>query len=442
MARLLRAFARVYRMSQWTRRRFTPAGQGLLYLLIAAGVFGIDTRRTAAFQIFSLTGSLLLLAWLFSLRLRATLQLERRLPEFCTVGEPFHYRQIVRNCGGRAVSGLRLRDELAEDFPGVDEFRRERHRGDSTVNWVDRRIGYPRWLELIHYRRGAAIDELPLPALAPGASCEAAIPLTPMRRGALRFQRSRLLRADPLGLVNAVADYDLPGEVVVLPRRYAVPELALPGARRFQRGGVSLSLDLGDSQEFVQLRGYRPGDPLRHIHWRSFARIGEPVVKEFQDEFLTRYALVLDTFAEGVPPEDFEAAVSVAASFVSSIHTRDALLDLMFVEDRAYRITTGRGVGQAAELLRVLAAVEPSPRADFALLTQQTLTHAAAITGCVLVLLCLDEKRRDLVGRLRGLGLAPLVLVIGTDPADHTEPGVHWVDPLDVAASLAKVRAA
>ena len=47
MPRLLRAFVRVYRFSQWTRRRFTPAGLAVLYVLLAATVFGVDTRRTA-----------------------------------------------------------------------------------------------------------------------------------------------------------------------------------------------------------------------------------------------------------------------------------------------------------------------------------------------------------------------------------------------------------
>jgi uncharacterized protein (DUF58 family) len=441
MDRLLRAFARVYRFSQWTRRRFTLAGQALLYLLIAAAVFGIDTRRTTSFQIFALAASLLLLAWLKSLRLRPGLHLERRLPEYTTVGEPFCYRQIVRNQGPRVAVGLRLRDELAEQFPSADEFKRSRGRGDTAVNWVDRRIGYPRWLELVQRRRGGAIDEIALPALAPGTRHEVSIPLTPLRRGTLRFERSRVVRPDPLGLVNAVANYDLPGEVVVLPRRYPVPELALPGVRRFQHGGVNLSLNVGESQEFVQLRDYRPGDPLRHIHWRSFARLGEPVVKEFQDEFFTRYALVLDTFGVTVAPESFEAAVSVAASFVSSIETRDALLDLMFVEGRAYRLTTGRGTGQSAELLRVLAAVEPSIATDFALLSQQVLMHVGALSACVIVLLGLDDERRALIERLTALGLAPLVLVIGQRPAGRTDHAVHWIDPQDIAASLAGVTA-
>jgi uncharacterized protein (DUF58 family) len=437
MGRLLRAFIRVYRFSQWTRRRFTPAGLALLYVLVAATVFGVDTRRTVAYQLFGLAIGLLAIASLGSLRFRPQLTFERRLPPYVTVGEVFSYRHRVHNRGLRRIARVRLRDELAERFPDPQTFRHARGARDPQVNWVDRRIGFPRWLELVRRGRGADIEDTDLVDLPAGHSIEITLSATPLRRGVLRFERCRLLRPDPLGLVNASSGVDLPGELVVLPRCYPMPPLTLPGARRLQRGGVALSHDVGDSQEFIQLRDYRPGDPLRHIHWPSFAKAGKPVVKEFQDEYFTRYALVLDTFGDAGSDVEFEAAVSVAASFVSGLQIYDALLDLVFVEDRAYRLTVGRGLGRTLDLLRELAAVEPCRAHSFDLLAAHVLDHAQALTGCILVLLRMDEQRRRLVQRLRGLGVQLLVLV--TAPERTTpEDGVvtHAVNPRDVGASL------
>jgi uncharacterized protein (DUF58 family) len=436
---LLRQFARAYRVSQWHGRRFTPAGRALGYMLIAAAAFGLDTQRTTAFQIFALAAALLLVAWLASLRLRPKLAIERRLPELATAGEPVRYRHVVRSDGDAPLAELRLRDELAEDFPSVEEFLRERSRPEPGVNWVDRRVGFPRWLAMVQRRRGAVIGEVSLPGLLPQRAVEVSMTLTPLRRGALVFARSRVLRPDPLGLVNALSTLDAPGRLVVLPRRYPLPPLALPGARRFQRGGVSLSQSVGDSQEFTALRDYRPGDPVRHIHWRSFARLGEPVVKEFQDEFFTRYALVLDTFGDDLPQTVFEAAVSVAASFVDGMHTQEALLDLMFVEEQAWRLTIGRGLGQQADLLRALAFVTPRPADQFASLAQHVLLHGSALSACVLVLLRLDEERRVLLRALRAVGIHLMVLVVAparVNTVDDTT-AVHTIDPTDVAGSLA-----
>jgi hypothetical protein len=134
---------------------------------------------------------------------------------------------------------------------------------------------------------------------------------------------------------------------------------------------------------------------------------------------------------------EFEAAVSVAASFVSGLRIHDALLDLVFVEDRAYRLTVGRGLGRTLDLLRELAAVEPCRGHSFELLAAHVLEHAQALTGCILVLLRMDEQRRRLVQRLRGLGVQLLVLVTTPEPPGPEE-GVtmHAVNPRDVGTSL------
>ena len=437
MSGLLRAFVRVYRFSQWTRRRFTPAGLALVYMMMAATVFGVDTRRTVAYQLFSVAVALLAIASLGSLRFRPRVALERKLPEHATVGEPFSYRQLVHNLGPQRIADVRLRDELADRFPDAETFRRTRGAGDPRVNWVDRRIGFPRWMELVRRGRGGDVEEATLAHVPPGHSIEVTVSVTPLRRGVLRFERCRLLRSDPLGLINASVNVDLPAELVVLPRCHPVPPLSLPGTRRLQRGGVALSHNVGDSEEFIQLRDYRPGDPLRHIHWPSFAKAGRPVVKEYQDEYFTRYALVLDTFGDATADDAFEAAVSVAASFVAGLQMRDALLDLVFVEDRAYRLTVGRGLGRTTDLLRELAAATPCQEHRFERLAAEVLEHAASLSGCILVLLRLDQDRQRLIRNLRAQGVHQLVLVMDAAvPVAEDGIAVHAIDPRDVGASL------
>jgi uncharacterized protein (DUF58 family) len=436
---LLAGFARVYAASQWMRLRFTRAGEGVLALCVAAGVLGVDTQRSMGFQVFALCAALLLVAWFATLRGRGTaLVVQRELPRFATAGIPFSYRVRVRNAGGKAVPSARLREALAERLPTRARFRRAALEAASEGNWVDRRIGYPRWLTLARHLRGGDIEEAALPALLPGTAAEAAIRMTPLRRGTLRFAATHVVRPDPLGLLNAIQTWPASGELVVLPPRYPVPPLALPGARRLQRGGVNLAAAVGESEEFVQLRDYRPGDALRHIHWRSFARLGKPVVKEYQDEYFTRYALALDTFGTRVPEASFEAAVSVAASLVATLDQQDALLDLMFVEDRTYVFTSGRGLGEAAELLRVLAAVEPAEQGEFARLAHHVLGNARRLSGCIVILLELDEARREFLERLRPLAHALVLLVAEQPPA--RESGVTWIDPRDVAGSLGQLK--
>jgi len=165
------------------------------------------------------------------------------------------------------------------------------------------------------------------------------------------------------------------------------------------------------------LREYRRGDPLRHIHWRSWAKTGKPIVKEFEDEFFTRHALILDTFTARPPGEVFEEAVSVAASFACTVLTQESLLDLLFVGPQAYCLTAGRGLAHADQMLEILASVRSCADQPFGALELLVMNHVQVVSGCICVLLAWDEPRRALVEKLKALGLPVLVLVILDKPA-------------------------
>jgi len=411
-------FRVAYSASQWLRHRFTPAGLLLFGGFVAAGIFGANTRQTLAYQIFSLIAAALLVAILAGLPRGQRFTVRRRMARFATVGEPLHYELLVANPGPRPEAGLSLTDDLEQALPSYEEFRRTDDPADRRRNWFDRVVGYPRLLGLIQRRRGASVAPIDLPAVPPRDTVRVDASLTPLRRGYLRFARINIARPDPLGLFRALQRHDSPGTLLVLPRLYRVPRIRLDGRRRYQRGGMSLASSVGDSQEFLSLRDYRPGDPLRSIHWRSFARFGKPVVKEFQDEFFVRHGLILDTFADPGSAARFEEAVSVAASFAVAVPDQDSLLDLMFVGNRAYRFTAGRGLAQSENMLEILACVQPSLDRDFSDLSRLVLAHVHEMSGFICVFLDWDPPRRELVSRLRGAGIPVQVFVV--TPPDGT----------------------
>jgi len=180
---------------------------------------------------------------------------------------------------------------------------------------------------------------------------------------------------------------------------------------------------VGRSDEFVALRDYRRGDPLRHIHWRSWAKAGRPIVKEFEDEFFVRHALVLDTFTAEPHSEILEEAVSVAASFASTVLTQESLLDLLFVGAESYCFTAGRGLGHVDRMLEILAGVRACRDQPFPMLEHLVLSHISAVSGCVCVLLAWDEARREFVKRLQTLDVPVLVLVVAAPGRAGLDPG-------------------
>ena len=105
-------------------------------------------------------------------------------------------------------------------------------------------------------------------------------------------------------------------EAVELLVRPATVDLAgLPvGQIRDLEGVPSDQLSMSDLA-FHALREYVPGDDLRHVHWRSSARAGQLLVRQYHDSRRTSAVLLVDTRPDAYAgPDDFELALSVAAS--------------------------------------------------------------------------------------------------------------------------------
>jgi len=433
MKRLLyHSFRIFYLLQNWRRRRFTDSGTIALIALASSAVVGLDTNKTMAYQVFAFLLSLFIIAMIFSLFFRARFSGDRILPKFGTAGEPFEYRIVIQNLSPKIQNGLFLFENLEDPRPTFEEFLHTPEPDEERRNLFDQAVGFYRWQWLIFRKQGPRIKSQPIPALMPNEKGIVKIDMLPLNRGYLRFKSITICRPDPFGLFYAFITIPAPKSLMILPKQYTLPQIHLPGSRQYQSGGVALTSSIGESEEFISLRDYRPGDSLRRIHWKSWAKIGKPVVKEFQDEFFVRHALILDTFENpyGHNPlknkeqnrflhyEIFEEAVSVAASFVCSIQTQESLLDLIFVGPEAYCFTAGRGLAHTDKILEILASVRICREKPFSLLPPVVTERAAILSGCICILLSWDEDRKNFIRQLRELNVPVLVLVV----TDSSEP--------------------
>jgi uncharacterized protein (DUF58 family) len=402
----------------WLRRRFTLAGWSVVVGGLFAGAFGLDIENSVSYQAFALLLALLLFAGGFSFFFRAKFSATRRLPRVGTAGQPLPYRVLVTNRTAKNQSGLTLLENLADPRPTFEEwlaFQLAEGRRVRPFRVAQKRRKNP--------FRMATVKAAEIPPIPANGEAEVQAEVFPLRRGILHFSGVTIARPDPFGLFRAFRKVAVPQSVLILPRRYPLPAIALPGALRYQEGGVALAANVGRSEEFVALREYRRGDPLRHIHWRSWAKAGKPIVKEFEDEFFVRHALVLDTFDEEPNSEVLEEAVSVAASFACTILTQESLLDLLFVGHQSYCFTAGRGLAHADQMLEILASVKHCADKKFAVLESLVLNHLAAVSGCICVLQRWDDARQQFVAKLKVLGVPLLVLVVIPAGAKKPEPG-------------------
>ncbi len=168
---------------------------------------------------------------------------------------------------------------------------------------------------------GASSVPVPLLRLRAGRDTTVVYPVPTARRGVVGIGPLRVVRRDPLGLLTLPRSHGGVDQVWVYPRVHQLT--AVPA-------GVVRSLDgLIDrvphgSITFDTLREYVVGDELRHVHWRTTARVGELMVREHVDTSLPRLVVLLDDRAAAYPApesphepcEAFEAVCEAAASIV------------------------------------------------------------------------------------------------------------------------------
>lgn len=416
---IYRFFYFSYALEQSRRRRLTIQGLIILLCLIISAVLGLDTTQNMTYQIFTFLLSILLVSIVVSRFFTFRFNAVRILPRFATVGVKLKYRIVIYNKTNKIQNNLKILESFADPRPSFKEFSEIPEPNEEKRNSFDR--SYYRWLWLIARKRVATAKAIELPALLPNSKTEIVYEINPEYRGVIRFANLTVIRPDPFGLFNACVTNYLPQSLLVLPKLYHLPAIKLPGLRRYQSGGVALASSVGDSEEFRSLREYRPGDPMRKIHWKSWAKVGKPIVKEEQDEFFVRHALILDTFQDIKYSEILEEAIAIASSLACEVQTQESLLDLMFVGHEAYCFTFGRGLSHTDKMLEILASVVACQDKTFDSIIPVVMERISLLSGCICIFLTWDESRQKLVNYLKGMGIHTLVLIILENEAESLE---------------------
>ncbi len=340
---------------------------------------GVDTRRTQVYLLFAgAMGVLVMARGILYAPPRA--RLDCRLPFRATAGVPVavHAR----------VTGVRRPEDLCLLFP-------------RPIRW------------------GASIRFLRRETLVtsvPDRAVEVAVEVRPARRGRYVLRAPTLRATDPLGLATGPARRGPEHTLLVYPPYYTLEAFPIPAGRRYQPGGIPLSSNTGDAIEFVGTRDWRQGDPIRNIHWRSWARRGAPVVKEHQEEYFSRIALVLDTFVPRRPraadERAFESAISVLASIADFYSRSDHVVDILAAGPEVYDVSTGRSLAYLENILDVLSCLEPCREPSFEVVGPALFDRLAQITTVVAVLQDWDPARESFLREVRARGTAVHVIVV------------------------------
>lgn len=428
---LYRRYHRWSAFGAFLRQRVLPGAWLLMGGGVASVLLGADFEKSIVVVLTMLMFGLLVVAFFWAFFRRAQISAMRRVPARGAVGEVLRYPVSVRNEGRRRLRDAYLREAGDDPRPTKWEFLHLREPGEEDRNFFDRASGFYRWKWLLARGGGwRALGRSEALDLAAGEEALVMLAIMPLRRGVLSLEDLRVELPDPFGLFQRRRpSLNERAEVLVIPKRYRLPPFDLGGRSELRVGGETASTVRGEGGEFLGLREYRAGDSLRKIHWKGWARTGQPVVREDEELRFPRYGLILDTSLQETGREQLEEAISVAASFVSTMERDNCLLDLMFVRDEPEVFTAGRGVARPDRLMEVLARVEGSEWGGYESLRHLVLEYAGELTAAVLVFSGWDEARREFLKALRGAGLELRVYAVGVGeaPAEVRGAGVSWL---------------
>lgn len=181
------------------------------------------------------------------------------------------------------------------------------------------------------------------------------------RRGWYRFSETAIETILPLGLFNSAVVRRAATRLVVYPR------LGDVDAAFFRELDVSLEFIRRTRQsraeeDFRGLREFREGDSPKWIHWRSSARLGKPVVKEFEEPQSRRVLIILDTNLQRLGPQRFpafETAISFAGTLTRDLVRRGCEVEFVVQQPpgRVLRTTVSRERRNLDALLEILAGL-------------------------------------------------------------------------------------
>lgn len=182
---------------------------------------------------------------------------------------------------------------------------------------------------------GAGLAEFTIPSLKPAENHEELFSVPTNRRAVIVAGPAVSVRGDHLGLLRRTVRWTDPVDLFVHPVTVPLAPSAA-GLVRDLEGQVTKKITNNDLS-FHALRAYEPGDDRRYVHWRTSARTGQLMVRQFEETRRSQLTVIHSEYSGYYASEsEFELSVSVMASMAAQV-IRDGTQMSVVTETRHLR---------------------------------------------------------------------------------------------------------
>lgn len=272
-------------------------------------------------------------------------------------------------------------------------------------------------------------------SLSPREQVTVEYPFIGRNRGVYEVGPIQIFGGDHFGLTTFKKEVPLYHTVVVYPECPSLVSLSLPS--NLSLGNIRVQRQIyPDPSRLAGVRPYRPGDPLKTVHWKAAARTGTLQVKQFEHTVTLNVMICLNMDEPDYDVHTLfstkELAIETAAAVASHLaqvgevygfatlaQYRKARAgssgqpDVFQQETGPLVIPPGQGQGQLMEVLTALAGIECQSEKGFGSLVDQVARDSSY--GSVVVLI-VPEDTPDIVEQaylLARLGLHIIIIVVG-----------------------------
>lgn len=239
------------------------------------------------------------------------------------------------------------------------------------------------------------------------------------KRGIYSIGPVKIRTTDPFGFFVQEDKIPIFSDLTVYPHLANIDGLPLKTTRSFVKIGAMSSPARGDVGEFRSIREYRQGDDLKYVHWKSSARIGELVVKEFERVTSTDIMIFLDMEElrdVGIGRETtFEYGVRIAASVSDYALKKGNNVGLIAHGQKRGVISLNRGEQQFIRILNFLAGCE----ADGELPIEEVIQNEEKFLECgstaIIITTSNDEDFISSILSLRAKNIHVIVIMLNMD---------------------------
>jgi uncharacterized protein (DUF58 family) len=180
---------------------------------------------------------------------------------------------------------------------------------------------------------GEGLAEFVVPRLTPGADDESLFAIPTERRALIVAGPAISVRGDQLGLLRRTTRWTDQVELFVHPKVTRIAATAR-GLVKDLEGQTTKAITDSDLA-FHALRSYEPGDDIRNVHWRSSARTGQLMVRQYQETRRSQLLLLMSADTRFYASDDeFELAVSALASVAVEVISEESEVDVLWENAR------------------------------------------------------------------------------------------------------------